>query len=123
MCDDKSPTLVLGKTPNGYIFGGYTSILLNYKKDTYLRDDEAFVFSLNQKKRFFSKDKGHVINKTGGYFIIFGNGSNSLQITNNILTSKKHWSNPNGSYGDNLNLTEDKNFAISEFEVFHINQK
>ena len=58
------------------------------------------------------------------YCIIFGNGiNNSLQIENNILTNKKHWSNHHGSYGDNLNLTEEKSFSISEFEVFHINEK
>ena len=119
--DDKSPILILGITPNNYIFGGFTSLTLNYnKKDQYLYDDKAFVFSVNQKARFFSKDKNININKDSDYCIIFGNGSNSLQITNNILTSTWHWSNPNGSYGKNLNLTEGKDFSIKELEVFHI---
>ena len=119
--DDKSPILILGITPNNYIFGGFTSLTLNYNKiDQYLYDDKAFVFSVNHKKRFFSKDKNKNISKSLDYCIIFGNGSNSLQITNNILTSTEHWSNPNGSYGKNLNLTEGKDFSIKELEVFHI---
>ena len=53
-CDNKSPILVIGKTPKGYIFGGYTTINLNYDKYTsYFFDNEAFVFSLNQKKNLF----------------------------------------------------------------------
>ena len=119
-CDNISPILVLGKTPKNYIFGGYTTLLLNYNKDEYLSDIEAFIFSLNHKKKFYSKDKDRAISKTKVYCIIFGNGSNSLQITNNILTNRNHWSNPNGSYGDNLNLTENQSFSITEFEVFQI---
>ena len=124
-CDNKSPILVIGKTPKGYIFGGYTTINIDYDKckdkDIYLSDNEAFVFSLNQKKKFVSNDKEKAIKLVNGYCIIFGNGSNSLQIENKILTSKEHWSNPNGSYGSNLNLTESNNFSIIELEVFHIN--
>ena len=120
LCDNKSPILILGKTPNNFIFGGYTSVILNYTKNEYIKDNNAFIFSLNQKKRFFSKDKYITRSNRPDYFIIFGNGKNSLQIKDNILSSK-HWSNPNGSYGDNLNLTEDKDFFIVEFEVFNIN--
>ena len=119
-CDNKSPILILGKTPNNFIFGGYTSVILNYTKNEYIKDNNAFIFSLNQKKRFFSKDQYSTRSNRPDYFIIFGNGKNSLQIKDNILSSK-HWSNPNGSYGDNLNLTEDKDFFIVEFEVFNIN--
>jgi len=122
-CDNASPILVIGKTPKGYIFGGYTTINLSYDKynNKYESDNEAFVFSLNQKKKFAPKDNSRSIGFIRGYCIIFGNGSNSLQIENDILTSKKHWSNPNGSYGNNLNLTENQEFSISELEVFHIN--
>ena len=97
----------------------YTTVIFDYDKckdkNIYLCDNEAFVFSLNQKKKFVPNDKNKVIDLHKGYCIIFGNGSNSLQIENKILTSNNHWSNPNGSYGNNLNLT------IIELEVFHIN--
>ena len=103
----------------------YTTVIFDYDKckdkNIYLCDNEAFVFSLNQKKKFVPNDKNKVIDLHKGYCIIFGNGSNSLQIENKILTSNNHWSNPNGSYGNNLNLTENKRFSIIELEVFHIN--
>ena len=118
-CDNNSPILVIGKTPKGYIFGGYTKVSTNFQKNEYTEDGEAFVFSLNQKKKYYSTLK-NAIYKSYGYCIIFGGGSNSLQIENNILTNNKHWSNPNGSYGNNLNLTENKYFSINELEVFHV---
>ena len=119
-CDNIAPTLVLGITPKRYIFGGYTTVNWNYCSGKYLPDSEAFVFSINQKRKFHSNDKIHSVQSISGYCTIFGNGSNSLQIENNILTSNNHWSNPNGSYGSNLNLTEDKNFSIKEFEIFQV---
>ena len=54
---NKSPILVLGKTPKGYIFGGYTTVLTNFNESCYLEDDKAFVFSLNQKKIFLQPKK------------------------------------------------------------------
>ena len=120
-CDNIAPTLILGKTPKGYIFGGFTNVTWNYNKDENLYDSDAFVFSLNQKKKFHTMDKYNAIRKVEGYCTIFGNGSNSLQIENNILSCSTHWSNPNSSYGDNLNLTENQEFSVVEFEVFCIN--
>ena len=122
-CDNKTPILVIEKTPNNYIFGRFTNICTNYIKDEYIYDNKAFIFSLNQKKRFFSNAKGNdnkAIQKASNHCIIFGSGANSLQIENNILTNPRHWNNPNGSYGDNLNLTENKYYSINELDIFHI---
>ena len=47
-------------------------------------------------------------------------GGHAIEIYDNFLTNKSHWSNPNSSYGDNLNLTENKYFTINELEVFLI---
>ena len=83
-------------------------------------DSEAFVFSINQKNKFKTNDKNRSIYTLVGYCTIFGNGSNSLQIVDKILTSNNHWSNPNCSYGSNLNLTESQNFCVKEFEIYHV---
>ena len=122
MCDNKSPTICLLKTPGGYIFGGYTTILFNNpnKKEFILKDEKAFVFSLNKKEKFFSKDGNNSIYIHPDYLIIFGDGSNSIQIENNAFQANNHWSNPKGSYGINLNLTENKYFSIVEMEVFQV---
>ena len=121
-CDNIYPTISILKTPKGYIFGGYTTILFNNpnNRDIDLKDESAFVFSLNRKKKFVTQDKKVSICLRPGYLIVFGNGSNSIQIENNALKSEGHWSNPSGSYGSNLNLTENKNFSIQEFEIFQV---
>ncbi len=120
LCDEKGPTLVIGKTPGGYVFGGFTKIKWKSLNGEYFLDPDAFVFSLNQKRKFNTYNNNKVgLNRC--YGPIFGNGSNSLQIEDNILSNKEHWSNPNGSYGKNLNLTEGNHFSIIELEVFLVN--
>ncbi len=116
LCDNKGPTLTIGKTPANYIFGGFTKA----KWEKYLRipDSDAFVFSLNQKKKFESKNKKASISYQNDYGPIFGDGDYAIDIKNNILSEKSHWSNPKNSYGENLGLTEDKYFSVVELEVF-----
>ena len=121
LCDEKGPTLVIGKTPGGYVFGGFTKIKWTSSKyGEYFLDPDAFVFSLNQKRKFNTYNNNEV-GLNCYYGPIFGNGSNSIQIEDNILSNKEHWSNPNGSYGKNLNLTEGNHFSIIELEVFLVN--
>jgi hypothetical protein len=121
-CDNKSPTICIMETPKGYIFGGYTTVLFNLleNKEVKIKDDKAFVFSLNKREKYKTQDESRSILISSKHLIIFGNGSNSIQIENNALTSKDHWSNPKGSYGYDLNLTEDKYFSIVEIEVFQV---
>ena len=122
MCDNKSPTLCIFKTPKNYIFGGYTNVLFNNpnNKELKVKDATAFVFSLNSKAKHITKDLNESICVYPSYLIIFGNGRNSIQIEDKALSSRKHWSNPKGSYGDDLHLTEDKYFSVVEMEVFHV---
>lgn len=121
MCDNKSPTIFIFKTPNKFIFGGYTTVISNVTntKEELIKDEKAFVFSLNQRKKNMTKDVEHSIYRDNYHLIIFGNGNNSIQINNNALKNKKHWSNPKGSYGDII-LTENKEFSIVEMEVFQV---
>lgn len=70
-CDNKAPTLVLGITPQGYIFGGYTTVNWNYYSGDYLPDSEAFVFSINQKKKFKTNDKNRSIYTQKGLLYYF----------------------------------------------------
>lgn len=121
MCDDISPTIFIFKTPKNFIFGGYTTVQSNisYNKEELIKDENAFVFSLNQRKKNMTKEVEHSIYKDNYHLIIFGNGNNSIQINNNVLKNKKHWNNPKGSYGD-ITLTENKEFSIVEMEVFQV---
>ena len=116
LCDNIGPTLTIGKTPGNYIFGGFTKAKWEKKKE--IPDSDAFVFSLNQKKKFDSKNKKASISNQTNYGPIFGDGAYAIDIYDNILSGKNHWSNPKNSYGENLGLTEDKYFSLVELEVF-----
>ena len=57
-CDDKSPTLVIVKSNDGCIFGGYTQANWNSPTDgsfKWMADSEAFVFRLKTSKLDFKK--------------------------------------------------------------------
>ena len=116
LCDDKGPILIIGKTPGGYIFGGFTKVKWNMDQK-YIEDIDAFVFSLNQRKYFKTKSKNSIvyIKECGP---IFGENFKAIEIKDNILTNQKHWSNPINSYGNNLKLTENNNFSLNELEAF-----
>ena len=47
-CNGKCPTLAIIKTTNGYKFGGYTTQIW---KEGEIKDNNAFVFSLDNKKK------------------------------------------------------------------------
>lgn len=49
LCDNRGPTLTIGRTIKGYIFGGFTMVKWD-SNSNYKKDPNAFVFSLNQKK-------------------------------------------------------------------------
>ena len=52
----KCPTLILIKTTDNYKFGGYTSQQWNMTGSyTYVKDELAFIFSLNKKKNILLK--------------------------------------------------------------------
>ena len=117
LCDKKGPTLTIGKTKKGYIFGGFTMVPWDSNEE-YFADINAFVFSLNQKKYFRILDLKNSIGCQKGYGPKFGNG-HAIEISDNSL-SKQSYSGVNTSYGDNLGLTEDKYFSLEELEVLLI---
>ena len=54
-CDNKGPTLILIKTKEQLIIGGFT--LLNWDSKTkWKKDDNTFIFSLTQNKKYIKKE-------------------------------------------------------------------
>ena len=76
-CDNKSPTLTIIQTINNEIFGGFTTLNWNY--DTYDRNVNTFIFSLNLEKKYemFNSEKEAIISNKefgptfGHYDIMF----------------------------------------------------
>ena len=118
LCDKKGPTLTIGKTRKGYIFGGFTMMPWS-SNGNYATDVNAFVFSLNQKKYFRTQVATNSIGCHSGVGPNFGNG-HAIEIRDNCLSSNQNYSAENTSYGSNLGLTEDKYFSLDELEVLLI---
>ena len=57
-CDNQGPTLTLIKTDNNRKFGGYISKDIQYgtSDEKYVKDKNAFIFSIDKKKKYNIKD-------------------------------------------------------------------
>ena len=72
-CDNKGPTLILIKTKEELIIGGFT--LLNWDSNSkWKKDDYTFIFSLTQNKKYIKKEKNsNSIYCLDTYFPMFDN--------------------------------------------------
>ena len=116
LCDGQGPTLTIGRTKKGNIFGGFTMAVWSSNGD-YTSDPSAFVFSLNQKKYFRTQVEKNSIACQANYGPKFGS-NHAIEIANNCLSSSQNYSAANTSYGNNLGLTEKERFSLNELEVF-----
>ena len=118
-CSGKCPTLAVIKTTKGNIFGGYTTQLW---KQGEVQDKNAFVFSIDKKKKYNIKNPEYAIGFENNYFWMFGYSYNTIVCRNNCTKT-------NDNYVDNktydipeqyeLNLGE-KYFTVKSFEIYHI---
>jgi hypothetical protein len=126
LCEDKGPTITIALTTKGFKFGGYTS--LSWKNPNngsciYYEDKNAFIFSLNKKKKFYPKigNKNHVCmhSDRGPSF----GGGNDFQLCNNCLHNNKSYNYCQSTYNiENYELNGgEKNFTVKDYEVYSIN--
>ena len=122
----KCPTLILIKTTDNYKFGGYTSQQWNMTGSyTYVKDELAFIFSLNKKKKYSIKNNNVSCAICGDpNHFAFGGGHDFCiwdQCTKN--NNSKDYSGKSHTYNttENYELTEGKNnFYVYECEVYHV---
>jgi hypothetical protein len=125
-CDNKPNTLIIIKSTNGNIFGGYTEQTWNHFG--YKADPNSFIFSLTNKlnepiKIKWSKNYGiycsNSYGPTFGIDLSVGNKSNiNTKSSSNLGLSYTH---PNYTYGSNEAqsfLAGSYNFQVSEMEVY-----
>jgi hypothetical protein len=111
---------------NGYRFGGYTSV--PWKGDNnYHQDARAFVFSLNNKKKYPIKNKSDqsAIGHYSDYGPIFGSDSDIYFHSGGNWSSGENASCRANNYSatvlDLLGInTSSTNFRVSEFEAWLI---
>ena len=120
-CDNHSPTITLVKTNNGLRFGGYTTQTWNNNLEC-KQDDEAFLFSINLRKKYnIQKGVECAIYCGGEYGPTFGEGFD-LCLCNNFMGVNGSYSNFPKSYGKGSSTNEftekNKNFKVNDVEVY-----
>ncbi|MCQ2818919.1 MAG: TLD domain-containing protein [archaeon] len=120
LCDNKGPTLSVIVSDNGSICGGYTS--KNWDGSySYRTDKEAFIFSLDNKQKYYPKEGKYAIYCSSNEGPSFGWGDLSLC---DCFFSKEN--NHNQSYYYEFNTGElvgtpgEKYFKVKEVEVYQI---
>ena len=115
----KCPTLVIIKTTKGYSFGGYTTEMW---KEGRVKDSNAFVFSMEKKKKYNIKQPENAIGFAENLFWLFGWSQNAIVIYENCKTRNDNYVD-NKTYDINekyeLNGGE-RNFTVKSFEVYHV---
>ena len=128
LCEDKGPTIIIALTTKGYKFGGFTS--LSWKnphngenKNKYYEDKNAFIFSLNKKRKYYSKigcnNQVCMWSDRGPSF----GGGNDLTLHNNCLHNNNSYNNCSSTYQTEkyeLNGGEEY-FTVKDYEVYSIN--
>lgn len=111
-CKDEMPTIILIKSIEEVVVGGYTTVPWNesgIKTDKY-----AFIFSLTNRIKFNVTDEKHAI-VTGGHYISFGD---DIIIGSNFCMSKFPFSYGNKFHSNLSNLfNEHKELKISHLEI------
>ena len=73
-CGDKGPTIVLVKSDSNCRFGGYTSISWGASSGAYIRDESAFLFSFDNKKKYNVNTPNYAVYCHHQYGPTFGDG-------------------------------------------------
>ena len=122
LCDKKGITLILIKSTEGFIIGGYTPI--NWDNSSgWLKDDETFVFSLTSGKVFRKAVKSTDsiwCTKYGPYFAEIGfreRGKKNMSQGYFLYSTTLYFSNFNEIIN---NEKKDKYFDVEEVEIYNI---
>jgi len=93
-CDNKQPTLVLIKNDQNQLFGGFTKQTWNDTAD-WKKDPDAFLFSVNKKKKYPIKNPQKAIYCNSSYGPTFGcniyRNGHAIYIHDNSNTSNSNY--------------------------------
>ena len=117
-CNGKCPTLAIIKTTKGNIFGGYTTQLW---KQGEVQDKNAFVFSIDKKKKYNIKETEHAIGFSSDYWL-FGYSYNAIVCQNNCTKRNDNYvGNKTYDIPEQYELNGgEKYFTVKSFEIYHI---
>ena len=120
--DGKGPLIILVKTSNDIIIGGYTSKAWS-SSNNFMKDSDAFLFSLTKQKKYKIKNSDYAclhLEKDGPCFGNIG----ELKIVDNCFTEDSWVNNYSQSYHiDKKNLIDEEEnifFKVQDYEVYQI---
>ena len=124
-CDGISSQLVLIKTIKGEMFGGYTKEGFK-SREKYVKDNEAFVFSISKKKIYKIKNDYNALydyKNEGPCFV--GSGSFNIYISDKMLENNSNTCACSESHYEGITKDYELNngeyyFKIQELEVYEI---
>ena len=120
LCNGQGPTLTVVKASNGKRFGGYASVSWESRQN-YVRDDNAFLFSLDLKKCFKKKAKYSSLYDHSNFGPTFGEG-HDLHIANNCKAGSGSYCGGPNTYSEVTikELTGERNFGVDDYEVYSV---
>ena len=86
-CDNKGATLCIIENTIGYTFGGFTTLMWDRSGKCKQNDPCAFIFSINNKKKYKCTDQSSCIGCHPSYGITFGGGLD-IYIADNSASNK-----------------------------------
>ena len=123
-CDNVGPSLLIIKTESNYIFGGFTKKnweLIKDREYIYGEDNNAFLFSLNNRDRIKVKNSKRAIVNDADYGPIFGHGAAYEICLFYPFLSSRIQIEDRGDYGDkNLILVGNKSKKPIEIELYKV---
>lgn len=130
-CDNKSPTLVIVKSADGCIFGGYTEVSWISPTDgsfEWMADPKAFVFRLKSSRLDFKKYT--IVNKNKAIFRRKVNGpcfglydlgfKSDGRVCSTLNSHILDFKSSSSYFGVPFEHRELKVAELSEVEVFHV---
>ena len=118
-CAGKKNLLFLVKDTNGNKFGGYMSSTLVKNDNLNIKDENSFIFSFQNKKKFKVLNPSKAIHVSNDYLICFGGDGSGNDL---YIESGNGGMNTTDTYGDKSYETTNRNssFTIDEFKAFEL---
>ena len=119
-CDGKGPTVTIVKGKNGYIFGGYVTVPFSSDRQSHY-DENAFLFSLTNMKKFPIKIKEQAVCHTvfWGPYIGYEDKCD-LAIASECLRNNNSYCEPTSYDFNRIDLigSKERKFGVEDYEVY-----
>jgi hypothetical protein len=129
-CDNRGPTLVVVRSSNGFVFGGYAAAAWNTNGAYFQSSGNAsFVFTLKNPHnipptRYNCKNANAELFGNESFGPVFG-GGHDLRVANNSNAGDESWCNLGLGFNDTnghgtATFTGKQKFQVGEYEVFAV---